>query len=289
MTLFSYKVFAAIVEHMNFRQAADVMNLTPSAVSHCISNMEEELGFPLFIRKKNKITLTSDAELLLPYVRQLLRSEEALNLVIEEVKGLQRGVVRLGCFSTVCVSWVPQIMQKFHEEYPGIEIEIFQGSYADIARWLENGNIDIGFLSLSSAGEIQVEPLYNDPLVAVVPKGFVPKNPNYITIPELETLQYVQPLENGDADSLKLLEANGGAKASRCHAIDDLSILKMVEAGCGACILPELLTNAYNVDVDTYPLEPAASRIIGLAYYDPSKSIPAVQCLAKVIREMFPE
>lgn len=51
MTLFSYKVFLTTVEQMNFRKAADILNLTPSAVSHCISNMEEELGFPLFIRK----------------------------------------------------------------------------------------------------------------------------------------------------------------------------------------------------------------------------------------------
>lgn len=51
MTLFSYKVFVTIVEHMNFRKAAEELNLTPSAVSHCVSGMEEELGFPLFIRK----------------------------------------------------------------------------------------------------------------------------------------------------------------------------------------------------------------------------------------------
>ena len=54
MTLFSYKVFVTIVEHMNFRKAAEELNLTPSAVSHCVSGMEEELGFPLFIRKNNK-------------------------------------------------------------------------------------------------------------------------------------------------------------------------------------------------------------------------------------------
>ena len=291
MTLFSYKVFVTIVEHMNFRAAADQLNLTPSAVSHCVSTMEEELGFPLFVRQKNKISLTSDAKLLLPAIRQVLRSEEAVSLLVEEINGLQRGTVRLGCFSTVCISWMPQILERFKEEFPGIEVELFQGNYTDICRWIENGNIDIGFLSVSSAGTIPVEPLYEDPLVAVVPHGFSAKHKNYIEIAELQNQQYVQPAENGDADSQKLLADHESFAATKCHVVDDLSMLKMVEAGCGVCILPKLLTDAYQVQVhvDTYPLKPAANRVIGLAFYEPSKGVPAVQRLAQVIRDMIAE
>lgn len=66
-------------------------------------------------------------------------------------------------------------MNSFEKEYPDITIEVFQGTYDDVTYWLKNGVVDIGFLSMSSAGDIPIEPLYKDPLVCVVPKGFLPK------------------------------------------------------------------------------------------------------------------
>ena len=171
MTLLSYKIFMTTVEYMSFRKAAEIMELTPSAVSHSISSMEDELGFPLFFRKNNKISLTPNAEILIPYIRQVLMSEDSLELVVDQMKGLERGTVRVGCFNTVCSGWMPEIVRGFNERYPGIDIEIFQGSYKDICGWISNGRIDIGFLSAASAGDIPIEPLYDDRLVAAVPKG----------------------------------------------------------------------------------------------------------------------
>lgn len=101
MTLFSYKVFVTIVEHMNFRKAAEELNLTPSAVSHCVSGMEEELGFPLFIRKNNKISLTGDAKALLPYIKQLLLSENAVNQQLPRYRVLKKERLSLAAL-TVC-------------------------------------------------------------------------------------------------------------------------------------------------------------------------------------------
>ena len=287
MTLFSYKVFLTTVEQMNFRRAADLLNLTPSAVSHCISNMEEELGFPLFIRKKNKISLTSNAEILLQYVRQLLKTEDVVNQAIDELKGLQRGIVRIGCFNSVCTKWIPELVKDFSEMYPGIEVEIFQGTYDDVVRWLSTGEVDIGFLSTSSAGNIPMEPLYNDQLMAVTPKAFFEDKKSFVTIEELSDCHFVQPSENCDADSQILFKERGYNAKSLCHVVDDLSILTMVEAGFGVCILPKMLVDCFNVQVDVYPVEPYNYRVIGVSCYDPSRSVPAVQKMYQLILDKF--
>lgn len=287
VTLFSYKVFIATVEHMNFRRAADELSLTPSAVSHCIGNMEEELGFPLFIRKKNKITLTSNAEYMIPYVRQLINSENVLNQAADEIKGFQRGGVRLGCFNSVCIRWIPELVRDFKALYPGIEIELFQGSYEDIVKWLEDGSIDIGFLSASSAGDIPITPLYKDQLMAVVPKGFKTLNSNFIKLSELADCQFVQPLENCDADSQKLFKDYGLQSRSHCHVIDDVSTMSMVEAGFGVCILPKMLTDSFSLNVDVYPLEPETYRIIGVSCHENLINIPAVHRLYQLILDKY--
>ena len=288
MTLLSYKIFMTTVEYMSFRRAAEVLELTPSAVSHSISSMEEELGFPLFIRKNNRISLTSNAKIIIPYVRQILMSDDSLNLVVDQINGLERGIVRVGSFNTVCSGWMPEIVKKFNEEYPGIDIEIFQGSYRDICGWINNGRIDIGFLSSASAGDIPIEPLYNDRLVAVVPKGWKTTG-DTVSIEELSGSRFVLPLENGDADSVKLIKDSGIDVKTSCHVADDLSILRMVEAGFGVCILPQMVVDSFDIDVDSYPIEPESYRVIGLACYEPSRSVPAVQKLYEFIVDTIKE
>ena len=65
--------------------------------------------------------------------------------------GLKQGTVKVGVFSSVCTSWMPDIIKSFSELYPAIEIEVFQGTYDDVSYWIRNGIVDFGFLSMSSA------------------------------------------------------------------------------------------------------------------------------------------
>ncbi len=68
MTLLSYQVLKTVADQGSFRKAAELLGLTPSAVSHAVSSMEEELGFFVFNRGKNGVMLTNYGERLLPYV-----------------------------------------------------------------------------------------------------------------------------------------------------------------------------------------------------------------------------
>ena len=78
MTLLSYQVFQTVVGQGSFQKAAEILNLTPSAVSHAIASMEQELGFSLFTRNKAGVALTNYGEHLLPYVNAVLNSDENL-------------------------------------------------------------------------------------------------------------------------------------------------------------------------------------------------------------------
>ena len=69
MSLYGYEIFETVVEQNSFVKAAHVLNLTPSAVSHAIAKLESDIGFPLFIRNRNGVRLTGEAEKILPYIR----------------------------------------------------------------------------------------------------------------------------------------------------------------------------------------------------------------------------
>lgn len=109
MTLLTYQVFKTVADHGSFRKAADILGLTPSAISHAISSMENELGFSVLNRSKSGVTLTNYGENLLPYVNAVLNSDESLWQAIAEFNGLKKGKVKVGCFSSICTSWLPTL------------------------------------------------------------------------------------------------------------------------------------------------------------------------------------
>ena len=75
MTLLTYQVLKTVAEQGSFRKAADILGLTPSAISHAVSSLESELGFSVLTRSKNGVTLTNYGERLLPYVNAVLNSD----------------------------------------------------------------------------------------------------------------------------------------------------------------------------------------------------------------------
>ncbi|MDO4555362.1 MAG: LysR family transcriptional regulator [Lachnospiraceae bacterium] len=288
MTLLSYQVFQTVVEQGSFQKAAEVLNLTPSAVSHAISAMEQELGFFLLTRKKSGVGLTNYGEQLLPYVNEVLNSEESLKQAISSLNGLQKGKVKVGCFSSVCTNWMTDIIHSFQTAYPDINIEIYQGTYADVAHWLKSGVVDIGFLSSSSASDLPIEPLYQDPLLCVVPKGFVKRNTeDAMTIDEMKDQEFVSQMETTDADIANFLKQNGLNVRSNYHVVDDLSTIAMVAAGFGICIMPQLVMNDIPYSVDTYPTSPPAFREIGVSVRNPNFMAPAVKMLYQHIVEKY--
>ena len=177
MTLTDCQILAMVAQLGTFAAAAEQMHLTPSAISHAVSGMEAECGFPLFTRTKSGVTLTAAAESLFPAIRQTLRSSELLDQSIAQINGMHKGVLRVGVFNSVCVTWLPRLVPPFQKEYPGIDVQIYQGSYADITAWLKNGVVELGFLSNSSAKDFDFEPLYEDALICLAPVPTAPGAP----------------------------------------------------------------------------------------------------------------
>ncbi len=290
MTLLTYQVFKTVAEQGSFRKAADILGLTPSAISHAISSMENELGFSVLNRSKFGITLTNYGEHLLPYVNAVLNSDESLKQAIAEFNGLKQGKVKVGCFSSVCTNWLPDIMNSFKREYPDITIEVFQGTYDDVVYWIKNGIVDIGFLSVSSAGDIPIKPLYKDKLLCVVPKGTKKLgNDNYMSIDEMRNHQFVTQRESTDADIQNFLKENSLNVQSNYHVVDDLSTIAMVANGFGICLMPEMVMNDIPYEVDCYPVFPEAYRIIGIAALNPEFMAPAVRTMYNHILKKYGE
>ena len=284
MTLLSYQIFKTVAEAGSFHKAADLLGLTPSAISHAISSMEKELGFSVLARSRAGVTLTNYGEHLLPYVNAVLNSDESLQQVVAEFNGMKQGTVKVGCFSSACTSFMPEVIKSFRKQYPAIRIEVFEGTYDDVSYWIKNGIVDFGFLSASSAGDLKLEIFYRYPLVCVVPKDYrKTSSGDSITVEEMAKMNFVVQRESTDADIQNYMKENGLDVPTDFHVVDDLATAAMVASGLGVCIMPELVMKDIPYDVKSYPLQPAASRMIGLAALTPQFMAPAVRTLYRHI------
>ena len=171
--------------------------------------MENELGFSVLTRSKSGVSLTNYGEKLLPYVNGVLNSDESLQQMIADLNGLKQGKVKIGVFSSVCTSWLPEILHSFRRKYEKIENALSQS-------WMKRGVVDLGFLSVSSAKDIPIVPLYRDPLLCVLPKGAKKESPGEsIGIEEMKHHQLLTQRDSTDADIQNFLKEN----SLRCSRI----------------------------------------------------------------------
>ncbi|KGH56379.1 LysR family transcriptional regulator [Oenococcus oeni] len=287
MVNFSYRVFAAVVEKKTFFHAAESLNVTPSAVSHSISQLENELGFPLFLRNHSGVELTNDGKTVLPVIQAILNTEEELYQVSASIKGLNSGRIRIGAFSSVCINWLPTIIRRFKNQYPQVEVTVFQGNFNQIADGVSNGSIDIGFSSLPVDDKLLVEPLIKDQIYCVAPSDFVPKDKMNVTNQDIGRRRFILQQIDYDRDTKKALDQYNVTPNSLTYSIDDQSILSMVESGLGLGILPELALKKLSGNVHIYSFDKNFARTICLVTNKNLAQAPSTKRMLKEINSFL--
>lgn len=288
MTLLTYQIFQAVVEEGSFQKAAKVLNLTPSAISHAISTVEKELGFPLFNRSKNGVTLTSYGENLNPYILSVLNSDSRLQQAISSLNGAACGSVNIGAPSSVCTRFIPDLITGFSRLYPDIEILLHQGNLDEIYRWLKTGVIDLGFLPESGSGDLEITQLYQEELVCITSTSFHPKHKSYIEPSEIikQGLICQDDLWN-NTDVLSLFQQHELKLHPTGHSTDTLSSIAMTAAGLGICIMPKPSITDIPYAVNLYPFKPSKYRTICICSQGTTLMTPAVKAMHLHITSYF--
>ena len=113
MNIRKYEAFVRAVELGSLSKAAEELGYTQSGISHMMQSLEEEVGFPLMVRTSSGIQANSEGEMLLPVIRQLLNTNEALEQHIAKIKGADTGRIRIAAYPSVATYWLPGIIRDF--------------------------------------------------------------------------------------------------------------------------------------------------------------------------------
>ena len=138
-----YKFFYAVATCKSFSKAAELMHISQPAISYSIKELEEQLNVKLFIRNKNGVVLTEDAEKLLSYVKRAFDNLLMIEDVLNENKQDLSGTVRIGIYSHISLFLMPNSINDFKKIYPNANFYIYSTSHKEMIDKLKNKELDL--------------------------------------------------------------------------------------------------------------------------------------------------
>lgn len=267
MDITRYRVFCKVVERGSFTRAAEELGFTQSTVSHAVQSLESELGVTLLARNRGGATLTADGLALLPLMEEICRTQHRLEERAKDLRGMDTGLVRLAAFTSVSVHWVPYILKSFQARYPGIEFEIRTGDYRQIEAWIDDGEVDCGFLRLPGALGLDAWLLHRDEMRVIVSCAHPLAGREPFPRKALSELPFIL-LDEGDYEIGAVLDALGVKPNVQYTVKDDQTLLAMVSNDLGISIMPELMAGRSPFPVVQCRLEKPFARNIGICVKD---------------------
>ncbi len=272
MNILKYMAFTKTVECGSFTKAAELINYSQSGISRMIGDLEKEWNVSLLERNRIGVKLTSDGIRLLPYARSVCEEYLKLQMQVDDLNGLQSGLIRIGTISSIATHWIPNVIAEFQKTYPNIEYELLLGHYGDIEGWLTEGRVDCGFLRLPTRTKFDTQFLEQDKLLVVLPENHPYANEDKFPISALADFPFMLLEKGKKAEISELLECQHIKPNIRFTTVDDYAIMSMVEKGLGISILPELILRRNPYHIIAKELDVPASRKLGLAVRDKKNS-----------------
>lgn len=187
-----------VAEKRNFTRAAQALSLTQPAVSHHISQLEQELGVRLFVRGNGDLMLTPEGETVLRYVRRMKTLEKKMAEELQEA-GRRLTRLRIGITHTAESSIVAEVLARYTNENPGISITIVTDNINNLYDMLENFELDLAVVEgRSTRPELSALMLDTDYLVCVLANTHPLSHSSMITLDEIRQEKLILRLPNSE-------------------------------------------------------------------------------------------
>ncbi|EFR31973.1 LysR family transcriptional regulator [Eremococcus coleocola] len=143
MNLNHYQVFVTVAEYGNFSKAAHKLFMSQPAVSQIISQLESELDCHLFVRQNRGVELTQEGRDFYQLVKIGLENLYQARHHMEELKDLNHGTLRIAGSDTISRYILPKRLKNFSKIYPGIRMQIKNGTSGQLQDMLSWGQVDV--------------------------------------------------------------------------------------------------------------------------------------------------
>ncbi|WAS53515.1 LysR substrate-binding domain-containing protein [Burkholderia ambifaria] len=259
-----WRYFVTVADERHFGRAAERLSMTQPPLSQAIRALEEALGVALFARTKRSVALTAVGAALLPDVRRLLASADALPPLARRLARGEAGSLSLAFVSTADYGLLPSLLRAFGARYPQVRLQLAEATSDVQIDELVAGRIDAGLVippvPPRHAAGLSYLPVVREPLVVAMPAAAAPDGPEDepVHLADLAALPLVifpRRLAPGFYD---IITGCYGAAGETPHigqeAIQMQTIVSLVSAGMGVALVPQSLRNLRRTGVVYRPL-----------------------------------
>ncbi|MHC0434343.1 LysR substrate-binding domain-containing protein [Streptomyces sp. O3] len=287
------RAFAAVAEHLHFRDAAAAIGMSQPALSGAVSALEEVLGVQLLERTTRKVLLSPEGERLAVRAQAVLDAVGELTEEAEAVRLPFTGTLRLGVIPTVAPYLLPTVLRLVHDRYPHLDLQVHEEQTLSLLDGLTAGRLDLLLLAvpLGVPGVTEL-PLFEEDFVLVTPLDHWLGGREGIPRQALRDLELLL-LDEGHClrdQALDICRDAGRADVPATTTAAGLSTLvQLVAGGLGVTLLPrtavQVETSRSSQLLTGYFADPAPTRRIALAARTGAARAAEYQELAAALRE----
>ncbi len=167
---FRIEVFLAVARLRSFTKAASELLISQPAISKQIKELEREYGVQLFARMNNRVTLTEEGEIFKCYAERIAQSYRELKWEMDQCAGRRSGRLSIGASTTAAQYILPQMIARFKDLNPEVEISLVTGNSEYIESLVANNVVSLGVVEgVTHKKEFQYRHLLHDELVLIRP------------------------------------------------------------------------------------------------------------------------
>lgn len=263
LTFRQLSAFDAVARHLSYSRAAQEMHLTQPAVSMQIKQLEENVGLPLFEQLGKKIYLTEAGRELSHYSRVIAQQLSEAETVLNDLKGLQRGRLKISVASTANY-FAPQLLAVFGQRFPTVTVSLDVTNRQALLAQLANNEMDMAIMGQPPAGlDLMAESFMENPLIVIAPINHPLATSKKIPLARLQSETFLVR-EQGSGTRIameRFFKQHGVPFQAGMEMSSNEAIKQAVQAGLGLGILSlhtiglELETKRLTVlDVKGFPI-----------------------------------
>ncbi len=287
-----YRALLKAAERGSITAAAYELGYSPSGLTRSLDSLEKDLGISLLSRTPQGVSLTSEGERLLPGIREMLYGEQRIMEEAASLQGLTEGELVIGSYYSIASLWLPDILKRFQEKYPGIRFHVEQAGNKTLQQGLLQRRLHCCLLDKPENYPGDWIHLYWDQLMVWLPKGHPLAKEKTIQPEMLDGVPFINPLPQENNDGERYFAKMHVHPDVRFTSTDMYTCWKMVEAGLGICIDDGLSVGRWPGDVEIRPLSRHNQLDIGIALPSIKGAAPAlrkfIQAVQSYVKKRYP-
>ena len=178
--------FRTLCKELNFTRASEVLGISQPTLSNQIKLLEDRLGTLLFHRIGKKVYISQSGYILLEHTEKVFGELEQVTIKVQELQGLNRGKIAIGCSGNHLVT--PSVM-AFHKKHSDIEVSVFDSSTENLTEAVLNNQLDLAVVFMTIPEKrLKIIHLFDDELCLVVSSQHRLNDQKTISLNEIQSI-----------------------------------------------------------------------------------------------------